>query len=255
MVDGRVSYLEREGKSRLAYSLNKSRKTDLPMVVFLHGFKSDMSGTKALFLEQQCVARGQGFLRFDVSGHGVSGGAFEDGTISAWRDDALALIDHVTRGRLIIVGSSMGGWLALLLGRARPERIAGLIGLAAAPDFTAEIYESLTEEQRAEMAETGLVRVPNEYSDEPYIFTQALIEDGKQNLLLDGKKRAYPFPIHLIQGKEDDSVPWEKALAIRDMIADDSKVEITFIDDGDHRLSRPEDLRLIDKAVRDMAGV
>lgn len=255
MINGRVSYLRREGKPALAYNLTKCRRMDLPMVVFLHGFKSDMSGTKALFLEQRCQERGQGFLRFDVSGHGLSEGAFEEGTISVWREDALALIDHLTRGKIILVGSSMGGWLALLLGRARPERIAGLIGLAAAPDFTDEIYKALTEEQRAALDETGLVRVPNEYSDEPYIFTKALIEDGQKHFLLDGKARGYPFLVHLIQGKLDRSVPWQKAMAIRDMIESDHPVEVTLIDEGDHRLSRPEDLRTIDAAVRKMAGI
>lgn len=250
-----ISYLERQGQPRLAYCRRTGGQGEKPTVMFLHGFRSDMGGGKALYLEQQCAARSQPFIRFDVWGHGASGGAFEDGTISHWKQDALDVLDELTTGPVILVGSSMGGWLALLLGLARPERVAGIIGLAAAPDFTGKIAAQLTDAQRQELARDGLVRMPNNYDAEPYIFTQALLDDGAQNYLLQGPDPlVYACPVHLIQGKEDADVPWQTANIIRDKIRGGG-IDVSFIDDGDHRLSRPEDLRLIDQTVCQMADL
>lgn len=182
-----IQFLKAENHDDLAYvhtPPDDKGGQDRPYVMFLPGFRSDMDGTKALYLEEQCRKRGQGFIRFDYSGHGRSGGRFEDGTIGRWKEDARAILDHLLpQGRkAVLVGSSMGGWIALLLAKECPERLAGLIGLAAAPDFTREIEAEMNAGQKEEMAASGLISVANDYSDEPYIFTKALIDDGRENL-------------------------------------------------------------------------
>lgn len=240
--------LTREGKPDLAYLFMEG---DGPLVVFLGGFKSDMRGTKAFYLEEFCKERGRTFLRFDYSGHGESSGAFKDGTIGSWAANARDVISHVNvDGKpVILVGSSMGGWISLLLGVSGGLDIKGLIGIAAAPDFTKKLHgEFLNEKQRAAMAQQGYVEVPNEYSAEPYIFTKALIEDGEERSLL-GQSHEIDFPIHLLQGKLDPDVPWETALKIREAFGGEENVQITFIEDGDHRLSRDEDLALLGKTI------
>ena len=226
----------------------------LPAVVFLGGFKSDMEGTKAIFLQEECKKRGQEFLRFDYSGHGQSDGAFVDGTIGIWKNDAIAVIDHVLQGRdMILVGSSMGGWISLRILMERPERIKGVIGIAPAPDFTKDIEAQLTDENREEIAATGRLEVPNDYSDDPYIFTKALIDDGREQSLLH-LSAEINVPLTLIQGKCDTDVPWEKANKI-DAVFDGPQNKVIFIDDGDHRLSRDQDLRIIDAEVRAISGI
>ncbi len=225
----------------------------LPGVVFMGGYRSDMEGTKALFLEEECRARGQSYIRFDYGGHGQSGGAFKDGTIGAWLDDALAVIDQLTSGPLILAGSSMGGWISLLCALARPGRIKGVIGLAAAPDFTREVKEKMTDGHRAQMAAKGYFEEPNDYSDEPYIFTQKLLEDGERHCLLD-RAVDLAIPVRLIQGKQDADVPWQKAERIRDALtAPDT--EVILIETGDHRLSRPEDLGVLAQVLADLNRV
>ena len=223
-----------------------------PTIVFLGGYRSDMDGTKALYLEQLAKEQGYGFLRFDYGGHGVSGGAFKDGTIGSWTEDALFMIDHQTQGDLILAGSSMGGWIALLCALKRPERVKALLGIAAAPDFTLWIEEELTAQHRAELAEKGYFEEPNEYSDEPYLFTAALLEDGRKQALLGGEI-ALDIPVRLAQGMKDTDVPWQTAHRIKNAITG-KDVEVLLVETADHRFSRPEDLELLGRTVLDLAA-
>ena len=213
-----------------------------PTVVFLPGFRSDMAGDKATMLASYCRERGQAMLRFDYSGHGASGGRFEDGTIGVWTRDALAVID-LTAGPLLLIGSSMGGWIALLAALARRERVAGLIGIAAAPDFTeALMWQAMTFEQRARLMQEGVLHVPSQYGESTPI-TRALIEDGRTHLLLDAPI-ALDCPVRLLHGQRDADVPWELALRIAEQLSSDD-VRVTLVKDGDHRLSRSQDLALL----------
>ncbi len=223
-----------------------------PTVVFLPGFASDMTGAKATALAAACAADGTAMLRFDYSGHGASGGQFTDGGIGQWRADALAAIDQLTQGPLLLVGSSMGGWIGLHVALARPERVVGLVGIAAAPDFTETLmWGSMAPAERGRLLADGFLDVPSQYGP-PLRITRALIEDGRRHCLLDG-----PIPLHrpvrLLQGQRDDDVPWETALKLADRIAGDD-VRVTLIKDGDHRLSRPADLALLGRAVAGLLG-
>jgi len=242
-------YLERDGKPNLAYIHTPATGAggSLPLVIFCGGYRSDMNGTKAVYLEEQCAARGQAYLRFDYSGHGASEGQFEDGTIGAWAQDAIDILDHADVGPTIVVGSSMGGWIALLLSRARAGNIQGVVGIAAAPDFSEDLFAGLTPEQQEEMMSTGHVAVPNDYSDEPYHYSRNFYEEAKAHLLLN-KTQNIDFPMRLIQGMKDQDVPWEMAAKIQKNYTG-ANVDIVFVDDGDHRLSRPEDLELINREV------
>ncbi len=223
-----------------------------PGIVFLGGFRSDMSGTKALFLEDRARARGRSFLRFDYSGHGESGGAFEEGCIGDWAADAAAAL-ALTKGPQVLVGSSMGGWIALLLARLFPQRIAGLVTIAAAPDFTDEIYEELSEAEREALAETGRIERPSEYSDEPYVFTRRLIEDGRRNRIFDRPLRL-PMPVRFLQGSADADVAPTVALHLFNH-TDGPDIRLTLVKDADHRFSTPACLALIWAAVEDVAPV
>ncbi|MEZ5814065.1 MAG: alpha/beta hydrolase [Alphaproteobacteria bacterium] len=242
-------YLEREGKPMLAYRYSPATAegAGLPLVMFCGGYRSDMNGTKAQYLEARCNARGQAYLRFDYSGHGASNGKFEDGTIGAWAGDAVDIFDHVAEGPSVIVGSSMGGWIALLLARARAGHVRGVVGIAAAPDFSEDIFASLSPAQQEKMMDTGHVRVPNDYSDEPYHYSRDFYLEAKEHLLLT-EKQSVDFPIRLIQGCQDKDVPWEMAVKIQKNYTG-ADVDVVFVDDGDHRLSRPEDLELINREV------
>jgi pimeloyl-ACP methyl ester carboxylesterase len=223
-----------------------------PTVVFLPGFRSDMNGDKAAALATYCAVRGQAMLRFDYSGHGASGGAFEDGTIGRWADDALAVIDQMSNGPLLLVGSSMGGWIALLAARERPERVVGLLGIAAAPDFTEVLmWQAMNFEQRAVLMSTGVLVVPSQYSD-PYPITRTLIEDGRNHLLLK-KPIALDCPVRLLHGQCDPDVPWEFALRIADQLSS-RDVQVILVKDGDHRLSRPQDLALLRQTIGALLG-
>jgi len=218
-----------------------------PTTVFLPGYKSDMSGAKALEAERFCAAHGTACLRLDYSGHGASGGRFTEGSIGRWTDDALLLIDRLTEGRLVLVGSSMGGWIALLAALARPGRVAGLLGIAAAPDFTETLmWEAMTPAERASLMQDGVLAVRSQYG-EPYPVTRRLIEDGRTRLLLD---RPIPLacPVRLLQGQQDADVPWQTALRLAERLAA-ADVQVTLIKDGDHRLSRPQDLALLRGAL------
>jgi pimeloyl-ACP methyl ester carboxylesterase len=218
-----------------------------PTVVFLPGFRSDMTGDKATALAAFCVERGSAMLRFDYSGHGASTGDFLNGTIGTWSADALAAIDALTTGKLILVGSSMGGWIALLTAIARPDRIAALVGIAAAPDFTQRLmWESMAPPERATLQRDGVLYVPSQYGD-PTPITRTLIEDGANHLVLTGH---IPIrcPIRLLHGQADPDVPWELSLRIAEQ-ADTPDVRIVLVKDGDHRLSRPADLALLRQTV------
>jgi len=213
-----------------------------PGIIFCSGFNSDMRGTKAEALAQWCLANGRQFTRFDYFGHGQSSGKFVDGTIGRWRDDALAVLDEVTTGPQIIVGSSMGGWIMLLVALARPERISALVGIAAAPDFTEQMRKTrLSAEQLDDLSARGFCDLPNCYDDgEPYRISSTLLEEGKNHLVLD-KPIAIQCPVRLLQGQCDEDVPWEHALAIAECLVT-TDVEVTLLKQGDHRLSEPADL-------------
>jgi len=242
MTDSVAAVTEETGRldDRLAWSRLPGRG---PGVVFLPGFRSDMTGSKAVALRDHCAATGRAMLRFDYSGHGGSAGRFEDGTIGQWAADAIAAFDALTEGPQVLVGSSMGGWIALLLARARPDRIAGLLGIAPAPDFTeALMWPAFTDAQRTEVMTRGILHLPSQYGD-PTPVTRALIEDGRRQGVLDAPI-PLPCPVRILQGMRDPDVPWRHALRLVEAIAGDD-VRLHLIKDGDHRLSRPEDLRLL----------
>jgi pimeloyl-ACP methyl ester carboxylesterase len=222
-----------------------------PGVVFLGGFNSDMTGTKAEELATHCAATGRAFLRFDYSGHGTSGGRFIDGSIGRWAEDAALVIAAQTEGPQLLVGSSMGGWIALLLARRWPERVAGLIGIAAAPDFTPRIEAALPAEARAAIDRDGVWHRPSAYGD-PYPITRTLLEDGRKHLLLPGPI-PLAAPVRLLHGQRDPDVPWQLSLEIAAAISGDD-VAVTLVKDGDHRLSRPQDLALLRRMVEALLG-
>lgn len=210
-----------------------------------------MTGTKATFLDEFCAARGLGYVRFDYSGHGASGGRFEDGTIGAWAEDAIAIVDRVANGPLILIGSSMGGWIMLLAALARPDRIAGLVGLAPAPDFTeALIWNRLTDEERDLLLRAGRLEQPSAYSEEPTIITRALIEEGRRHLLLSAPI-GIRCPVRLQHGMADPDVPHRLSLDLAERIVG-GDVRVTLIKDGDHRLSREEDLAQLGATVEEL---
>jgi len=230
--------LETDHGVRLAYAKTEGAG---PGAVFLGGFQSDMTGTKAAALDADARERGRAFLRFDYSGHGASSGTFEDGTIGLWRADALAALDRLTAGPQILVGSSMGGWIALLAALARPERVAGLVLLAPAPDFTERLIRpSLNTEEREKLERDGRIAQPNPYDDEPTVITRSLLEEGRDHLLLD---RPIPIraPVRILHGQQDDDVPWRLSLELAETL-ESADVETTLVKSGDHRLSTPEDL-------------
>jgi len=244
-----VGRLDRGDGVQLAWSKLPGRS---PTVVFLPGYRSDMTGDKATALAAFCGQRGQAALRYDYSGHGASGGRFEDGTIGIWTADALIAIDRLTKGPLLLVGSSMGGWIALLCALARRERVAALVGIAAAPDFTETLmWQALSFAQRATVMEQGIVHIPNQYGD-PTPITRALIEDGRTHMLL-SESIPLQCPVRLLQGQADPDVPWEMALRIASQI-ESADVQVTLVKDGDHRLSRPQDLVLLRRVVGDLLG-
>lgn len=243
-------FLSPQGR-RLAYRYTAPR-TGLTFV-WLSGFKSDMSGSKVTVLEAWAKAQGHGFLAFDYSGHGLSGGAFEDGTISAWREDALAAIDGLTSGHLVLVGSSMGGWMALLSALALKARVAAMVLIAPAPDFTQKLmWPEFTAEQQAEILKQGRTLRPSDYGD-PYPITRDLIEDGKQWALLDAPIEL-EMPIRILQGMQDPDVPWEHAFKLVDALQSEDLV-FSLIKDGDHRLSRDQDIDRLVVTCGELVGV
>src|SRR5215467_7903292 len=249
--EGKVQRLPRPDGNTVAYARTSGRT---PTVVFLGGFRSDMTGTKAMALEDWARKAGHAYLRFDYLGHGQSSGRFEDGTIGRWLDDSLAAIDGLTNGRLVLVGSSMGGWLSLLAARARPERMAGLVLITAAPDFTERmLLKELSPEDRATLERDGRLERPSQYSPEPSVFTWKLIEEGRNHLMLD-KPLAVPCPVRLLHGQSDPDVPWELSLQIAQHLTA-PEVITTFVKGGDHRLSTPTDIARLVATVEELTQV
>lgn len=233
---------------KLAYHFYDGDKSK-PVVIFLGGFKSDMEGTKALFLEGLCKGNDIPFIRFDYSGHGISDGQFEDGSIGEWFEDAMAIIDSIAEGRkCVLIGSSMGGWISLLCAKDRPDSVLGMILLAPAPDFTSEILKQFSEKQKASLYQDGFVSVPNDYSDEPYIFTKKLLDDGEKHCLLTGDINS-DIPVIILQGMRDADVPWRKALKIQECLSSED-VEVLLIKDAGHSLSRDQDLETLAMSLK-----
>ena len=238
--DGEViAYHARAGKS--------------PGVLFCGGFKSDMTGTKAMALDAACASTGRAFVRFDYLGHGASSGAFRGGTIGRWRDDTLAIIDQLTSGPQILVGSSMGGWLALLAAMARPERVKALALVAPAPDFTeALMWATMTPAQRETLLRDGVLLEPSDYAAEPYAITLNLIEEGRHHLILDA---GIPFagPVRILHGMKDADVPWRHSLRLIEALHT-TDVKLQLYKTGDHRLSGPGELADLCAAVEGLAA-
>lgn len=235
---------------------------DGPTLVWLGGFRSDMTGSKAVKVEEYAKERGQANLRFDYAGHGQSTGAFTDGSIGAWRDDARAMIEAEAPGDVILIGSSMGGWIALLLAMEeaasakaenRPSRVKSLILIAPAPDFTQDLmWETFSEDERERMVRDGRLEEESQYSDEPTIITHHLIEEGRSHLILGGSIET-ACPVRILQGVADPDVPHTHALRIMDALIGEDVV-LTLIKDGDHRLSRDEDLAALVRVLDALPG-
>jgi len=244
-----TGWLDRGDGVRLAWAQLAGRA---PTVVFLPGFKSDMNGSKALAVRDFCAERGQAMLRLDYSGHGESGGAFTDGSIGQWCEDALRVIEARTEGKLLLIGSSMGGWIALLLALRLGERVSGTIGIAAAPDFTEDLmWQAMSPREREALLRDGKIETPSDYG-EPYVITRHLIEEGRTHLLL-GSPIPLTAPARLLQGQQDPDVPWETALKLASRL-ESADVQTILIKDGDHRLSRPADLGLLTRTLATLLG-
>lgn len=242
-----TKFLETEQGRSIAYHFHSGRG---PTVVFLGGLKSDMEGTKAVHLEAWAQAAGLAFLRFDYSGHGESSGSFEQGCIGDWHEDTLAAVSALTTGPLLIVGSSMGGWQALLLAKVMPERIQGMVTIAAAPDFTEDGYwASFSDAQKAELEVQGYVELPSDYM-EPYRISKAMIEDGRKRLVL-RTPLDLPFPVRCLQGTADTAVTTETALRLMQH-ATCQDMRLNLVKDADHRFSDEACLRLIEAAITEL---
>lgn len=245
----RSGFLERPGGARLAWRKVEGRG---PTVVWLGGFKSDMAGTKAQALADWALARGRAYVRFDYFGHGESSGDFRDGTITRWREDALAVLDALVDGEAVLVGSSMGGWIACLAAMAAPGRVKAMVLVAPAPDFTEKLMKpEIPPEGLADLARDGVWLRPSEYG-EPYPITRALLEDGARWSILEAQEVPIAAPVRILQGGEDPDVPWAHALQLAQALKGPDVV-FTLVRDGDHRLSRPQDiarlLAAVDEAV------
>jgi pimeloyl-ACP methyl ester carboxylesterase len=248
------------GGRRIAFLRRPATNSALPGLVWLGGFMSNMRATKASFLDDHAAKTGRAYLRFDYSGHGESDGRFEDGTISAWLEESLALIRQQTQGPQILVGSSMGGWLALLCAQALAQTgesglIAGLVLIAPAADMTEKlIWAELTPSLRTQIEDDGHCFLPSVYSASPYPITRALIEDGRKHNILDGGALRSHCPVHILQGMTDADVPWPHATLLVEHLAGDPVV-LTLVKDADHRFSRPADLALLAQAVDNIVEV
>ena len=240
--------LRRHGNNTLAYHKSVGNS---PGVVFLAGYQSDMTGAKAAALEAWSRTAGRGYVRFDYSGHGVSDGNFEDLVISDWVADTVAILDHCTDGPQVLVGSSMGGWIAVLAALARPQRIAGLVGIAAAPDFTENLLlADATDDDLEALRRDGLWRKPYGDDDDEFIVTQALLDDGRKNLVLGGPI-AIAVPVRLIHGTEDDAVPWETSQRLM-FALQSTDVEFTPVDGAGHRMSERDELEIVIRTVAEL---
>lgn len=231
---------------------------DLPTLLWLSGYRSDMSGTKAVELDRFAAQNGFGCIRLDYSGHGASKGRFVDGTISRWLEEVLAVLAHIAPAEVLVVGSSMGGWIALRLAQELQRQgaataVAGMVLIAPAPDFTSDLIEpQLSDADRAVLTEKGYLEEPSAYSPEPNIYTQALIEDGRKNRVLNGIIEV-GCAVHILQGMEDKDVPYLHAMKLVEHLPADDVV-LTFVRDGDHRLSRPQDIAQMLSAVENLVG-
>ncbi len=240
LIEEAPSILTREDGATIAYRRSAGKA---PCVVFLGGFMSDMSGTKATRLHEFCATRGQAFVRFDYFAHGLSSGDFMDATVGRWKADTLAVIDQLTEGPIVLVGSSIGGWLMCLAALARPQRIAALVGIASAPDATeALMWPRFPQWVRDAILREGAARVPSAYASEGYLITRALIEDGRKQLLPADPR--ITCPVRLLHGIEDEDVPFRTSLDLAAKIAA-RDVQVILVKDGDHRLSREQDLGLL----------
>ena len=242
-------YLETETRRRIAYQRSDGQG---PGIVFLGGFRSDMTGTKAQYLEEWARAQGRAFLRFDYSGHGQSSGEFEAGAIGDWAADARAAITALTEGPQILVGSSMGGWISLLLARDMGQLVAGLVTIAAAPDFTEDsMWQGFDADQRKVLEAVGKIALPSEYG-EPLVITRRLIEDGRNNLVL-RKPLLLPFPVRMLQGTADADVDQSVALRLLEHVSGDN-IRLTLVKGADHRFSDPACLALIAAAIAEVTA-
>ena len=236
-----LSTFEAAAGRRIAY---RQRPGQGPALLFLPGYMSDMEGGKATALDEWAAEQGRAMVRFDYGGCGASEGDFEAQSLDDWLGDVLAMIDRVAEGPVVLVGSSMGGWLMLLAALARPERIAGLVGIAAAPDFTSWGF---TEEQKRTICEEGRLAEPSPYGEQPYVTTRTFWESGERNLLL-GADIAIDCPVRLLHGQRDDDVPWRNSLLLAERLRS-ADVQTVFVKDGDHRLSRDQDIALLIRTV------
>ena len=244
------TFLDTKSGRRIAYHLSSGQA---PCVVFLGGLKSDMQGTKALYLEAWAQAQGYAFLRFDYSGHGESSGQFTEGCIGDWAEDSLDVVTALTEGPLVLVGSSMGGWQSLLLARSIPDRVAGMVTIAAAPDFTEDGYwAKFSDTQKSELERVGHVELPSDYM-EPYIITKRMIDDGRAQLVL-RDPLVLPFPVRCLQGTEDTAVSSQTALRLLEH-ADSPDMRLTLVKGADHRFSDDICLALIVTAVTEVIGL
>lgn len=250
LADGRkLAYLKQDAQEQNNQSPTQDNQR--PIIVFLAGHGSDMYGSKAEALAAYCATHNHGFLRFDYTGHGLSSGAFLDGTISAWTDDTNQILDHLTDGPVILVGSSLGGWIMLNVAKDRGDKICGLIGIAAAPDFTETlIWDSLDDDQKDMMAQEGVIALPNPYAEEDVIYPYALITDGRDNLLLD-KPLSITCPIILHQGMADHEVPWQTACHIAEAVTSQD-VTLNIVKSSGHRFSSEAEIAMIISSVEDL---
>jgi pimeloyl-ACP methyl ester carboxylesterase len=247
---GQIERLEHDGV-QLAYERITGAQ---PTFVWLGGFRSDMAGTKAQTLAEWANKSGQAFVRLDYSGHGQSGGRFEEGSISRWLGDTLAVLDRLTSGPLVLVGSSMGGWLALRAAEHRPSRAAALLLIAPAADFTERLtWPSFTMEQQRTLVTEGRLELPSAYSPEPTVITREMIEDGRRHLVMD-EPISFAGPVHILQGGQDPDVPVDHVHALAELMPS-AKLSMQVIFDGDHRLSRPEDLAMLVEAANGLRRV
>jgi pimeloyl-ACP methyl ester carboxylesterase len=243
-------FLSRSDGAALAYHRLPGAS---PGIVFLPGLRSDMTGTKALYLDEWCRRRSRAFVRFDYFGHGASSGDFADGTVGRWAEDVIAVLDRLTEGPQILVGSSLGGWLMLLAALARRPRIAALVGVAAAPDATEDLLlPRLDPAQREELFAKSRVTVPSEYDPAGYTYSLGLIENGRRHLVMRGQI-ALECPVRLLHGMRDASVPWQTSLRLAERLTS-LDVVVTLVKDGDHRLSTPRDLARLGATLDELTG-
>lgn len=241
-----MPFLDQEDRPRIAYHATDGRG---PAIVFLPGYASDMTGTKALGIERWAVDEGRAFVRFDYAGCGASGGAFEEQSLAHWVGDALLVIDRLTAGPVVLVGSSMGGWIMLLAALARAQRVCGIVGIAPAPDFT---DWGFTQEQKMILLSEGRIAEPSPYSDGPTVTTRRFWQSGEANRVAHGPI-AIDVPARIVQGQADPDVPWARAIDLAAKLQS-RDVQTWLIKDGDHRLSRPQDIALILRAIEDVCG-